>query len=30
MLEVNFHVPRSDGKTQSGNMILVKKAASSL
>jgi len=30
MLEVNFHVQRSDGKTQSGNMILVKKSASSL
>ena len=29
-LEVNFHTTRSDGKTQSGNMILVKRAASSL
>jgi general secretion pathway protein A len=28
-LEVNFHARRSDGKTQSGNMILVKRAASS-
>ena len=29
-LEVNFHARRSDGKTRSGNMILVKRAASSL
>jgi general secretion pathway protein A len=29
-LEVNFHTRRSDGRTQSGNMILVKRAASSL
>ena len=30
MLEVNFRARLSDGKTQSGNMILVKRAASSL
>ena len=30
MLEVNFHVRRSDGKTQSGNVILGKRAGSSL
>jgi hypothetical protein len=30
MLEVNFHARLSDGRTQSGNMILVKRAASSL
>jgi len=30
MLEVNFHAKLSDGRTQSGNMILVKRAASSL
>jgi general secretion pathway protein A len=29
-LEVNFHAKLSDGKTQSGNMILVKKATSTL
>ena len=29
-LEVNFHVRRSDGRTQAGNMILVKRPASSL
>ena len=29
-LEVNFHARRSDGKAQSGNMILVKRTASSL
>jgi hypothetical protein len=29
-LEVNFHTRHSDGRTQSGNMILVKRAASSL
>jgi hypothetical protein len=29
-LEVNFHTRLNDGKTQSGNMILVKRAASSL
>jgi general secretion pathway protein A len=30
MLEVNFHARLSDGRTQSGNMILVKRAAPSL
>jgi general secretion pathway protein A len=30
MLEVNFHARLIDGRTQSGNMILVKRAASSL
>jgi hypothetical protein len=29
-LEVNFHTRLNDGKTQSGNMILVKRAGSSL